>query len=96
MEPFEVTTLTDALYRLAPLAPSLSLCLLFFSSTIFTESISMSKYSEAYGAYKQRVSMFVPFLTPVWGLLLRLTGRKETVEVLVWGRKVELNGKKKE
>jgi len=29
--------------------------------------------------------MFVPFLTPVWGALLRLTGGKHDVEELVWG-----------
>lgn len=92
----EVTTLSDALQLLAPLAPSLALCALFVSSTIFTESISMSKYPEAYGAYRKRVSMFVPLLTPVWGILLKLTGGKEQVEELVWGQKLELKGSKEE
>lgn len=91
-----VTTLSDALQLLAPLAPSLALCALFVSSTFFTESISMSKYPEAYGAYRKRVSMFVPFLTPVWGILLKLTGGKEQVEELVWGQKLELKGSKEE
>ncbi|OSC99922.1 DUF1295-domain-containing protein [Trametes coccinea BRFM310] len=72
-----------------PLAPALVLCTLFFSSTLFTESISLSKYPEAYRAYQKRVSMFVPFLTPVWGLLLRLTGQKEEVDRLVYGQDVD-------
>lgn len=29
--------------------------------------------------------MFVPFLTPVWGALLSLTGRESEVEELLWG-----------
>ena len=32
--------------------------------------------------------MFVPWLTPVWGMLLSLTGRKGEVEELVWGSDV--------
>ncbi|KAI0297253.1 hypothetical protein B0F90DRAFT_1575165, partial [Multifurca ochricompacta] len=79
------TTLKDAFYALAPLAPSLALCLLFFSSTLFTESISMSKYPRGYAAYRTRVAMFVPILTPIWGALLWLTGSKSQVEELVWG-----------
>ncbi|KAI0350019.1 DUF1295-domain-containing protein [Trametes cingulata] len=71
-----------------PLLPSLVLCTLFFSSTIFTESISLSKYPEGYRAYQKRVAMFVPFLTPVWGLLLRLQGKKEEVDALVYGQDV--------
>ena len=68
--------------------PSLVLCSLFFSSTLFTESISLSKYPEAYKAYRKRVSMFVPFLTPVWGLLLQLQGKKEEVDRVVYGQDV--------
>ena len=71
---------------LLPLTPALVLCWLFFSSTLFTEDISRGKYPEAYSAYKQRVAMFVPFLTPVWGWLLGLQGKKEKVEQLVWGQ----------
>ncbi|KAI0648906.1 DUF1295-domain-containing protein [Trametes meyenii] len=71
-----------------PLLPSIVLCGLFFSSTRFTESISLSKYPEGYRAYQQRVSMFVPFLTPVWGLLLKLQGKKEKVDRLVYGQDV--------
>ncbi|KAI0671935.1 DUF1295-domain-containing protein [Trametes maxima] len=71
-----------------PLLPSIILCGLFFSSTRFTESISLSKYPEGYRAYQQRVSMFVPFLTPVWGLLLKIQGKKEKVDRLVYGQDV--------
>ena len=77
--------LADALHTLMPLSPSLALCLLFVSSTRFTESISVSKYPRGYAAYRSRVAMFVPVLTPVWGTLLSLTGGKSEVEELVWG-----------
>ena len=79
-------TFTEALQTLVPLAPSLALCLLFLSSTRFTESISVSKYPRGYAAYRTRVAMFVPMLTPVWGGLLHLTGGKAEVEELVWGK----------
>ena len=42
--------------------PAVSLCLLFWSSTIFTESITASKYP-AYQAYQKRVAMFSPIST---------------------------------
>ena len=77
--------LANALHTLIPLSPSLALCLLFIGSTCFTESISESKYPRGYAAYRSRVAMFVPVLTPVWGTLLSLTGRKSEVEELVWG-----------
>jgi len=85
--------LANALHTLIPLSPSLALCLLFVSSTRFTESISESKYPRGYAAYRSRVAMFVPVLTPVWGTLLSLTGGKSEVEELVWGagaRKAEI------
>ena len=77
--------LADARSTLVLLSPSLTLCLLFISSTRFTESISASKYPRGYAAYRSRVAMFVPFLTPVWGAILSLTGGKREVEELVWG-----------
>ncbi|EIN09854.1 DUF1295-domain-containing protein [Punctularia strigosozonata HHB-11173 SS5] len=86
-----VASLSVLLHEPTPLwtlVPALSLCALFFSSTLFTESISMSKYPEAYGAYRRRVAMFVPFLTPVWGLLLSVFGgreERERVDRLVYG-----------
>lgn len=70
---------------LISLIPPLALCMLFFSSTLFTESISEGKYPKAYRAYKARVAMFVPFLTPLWGWLLRLQGKKEYCDRLVYG-----------
>ncbi|KAH8991353.1 DUF1295-domain-containing protein [Lactarius hatsudake] len=84
--PARDSTFVDALKSLVPLAPSLALCLLFLSSTRFTESISANKYPRGYAAYRARVSMFVPVLTPVWGALLSLTGGKAEVEELVWGK----------
>ncbi|KAI0312055.1 DUF1295-domain-containing protein [Amylostereum chailletii] len=77
-----------AIRTIIMLLPCISLCTLFVSSTAFTESISLSKYPEGYAAYRRRVSMFVPFLTPVWGAWLKVwSGEKETqkVEGLVWG-----------
>ena len=53
----------------------------------------MSKYPEAYRAYQSRVSMFVPFLTPVWGYILKLRGKKEYADKLVYGVS---KGKKRE
>ncbi|KAI0261534.1 hypothetical protein BC834DRAFT_895764 [Gloeopeniophorella convolvens] len=94
--PAAQSTLGDAVAALAPLAPSLALCALFLSSTRFTEAISVGKYPRGYAAYRARVSMFVPVLTPVWGALLRLTGRRAEVEGLVWGpgaREAKAKGK---
>lgn len=85
--------LFDALYAaFRPIAgdllPPLALSALFFSSTLFTESISASKYPKAYAAYQRRVGMFAPVDT-----LCKLATsyvfdsnqtRKETRR-LVWG-----------
>lgn len=79
------SALNEALCTLVPLSPSLALCLLFICSTRFTEVISASKYPRGYAAYRERVAMFVPMMTPVWGALLTLMGRKREVEELVWG-----------
>ncbi|KAK7691143.1 hypothetical protein QCA50_006246 [Cerrena zonata] len=67
-----------------PLLPSLVLCTLFYASSNFSESISLSKYPEGYRAYQQRVSMFVPFLTPVWGFLLKLQGKQDKVDQMLF------------
>ncbi|KAH7884552.1 hypothetical protein F5I97DRAFT_1890292 [Phlebopus sp. FC_14] len=77
---------------IAPLAPCLILCTLFFCSTLFTESISRSKYPAAYAAYQRRVGMFMPLLTPMYGVLLSLQGEKGQVDELVYGQ----GGKKAE
>lgn len=76
-----------------PLMPALVLCTLFVSSTRFTESISLGKYPEAYRAYQSRVSMFVPFLTPVWGFVLQLQGKKTQVDNMLFGKDSAKNGK---
>ncbi|KIK78764.1 hypothetical protein PAXRUDRAFT_834456 [Paxillus rubicundulus Ve08.2h10] len=88
-----VLVTSTSLTSLAPLLPCLVLCTLFFSSTQFTESISLSKYPVAYRAYQQRVGMFVPLLTPVWGAWLSLQGKKEEVDELVYGQGAD-KGKK--
>jgi hypothetical protein len=80
----------DSVTSLYPLAPALVLCLLFFSSTLFTESISLSKYPEKYVLYQERVAMFVPVFTPIWGVLAVLRGRKAMMDEVLWG-----NGKGK-
>ncbi|KAF7789714.1 hypothetical protein EIP86_000660 [Pleurotus ostreatoroseus] len=79
---------TSSITPIWPLAPALVLCSLFYSSTLFTESISLSKYPKGYRAYQQRVAMFVPFLTPVWGLLLKVQGKKSEVDELVYGQTI--------
>lgn len=76
-----------------PLMPALVLCTLFVSSTRFTESISLGKYPEAYRAYQSRVSMFVPFLTPVWGFVLQLRGKKAQVDDVLFGQDPAKGGK---
>lgn len=78
---------------LFPIIPALVICSLFFSSTKFTESITSAKYPE-YKAYQQRVSMFVPFLTPVWGLYLKVLGNKEEIDKVVFGQDLALDEKK--
>jgi len=76
-----------------PLAPAITQCSLFFSSTQFTESITSGKYP-AYAAYQRRVAMFIPIFTPLWGLLLLVTGEKEKVDKLVYGQEEEVKGGK--
>ena len=66
------------------IVPALPYCLIIQFSTPFTESITSGKYP-GYKAYQQRVSMFSPSLTPVWGLLLQLKGKKEEVDRIVYG-----------
>jgi len=66
------------------IVPALAYCSIFLGSTPFTESITSGKYP-GYKAYQQRVSMFVPWLTPVWGFVLQLTGKKEEIDRIVYG-----------
>jgi len=69
---------------LLPLTPALCLSALFFSSTIYTEAITASKYP-AYAAYQQRVGMFSPVETVLKGIKLTLTGKRGEVEKAIWG-----------
>ena len=78
---------TTLLPYLGHLLPALSLSALFISSTLFTESISSSKYP-AYKAYQKRVAMFTPSMTFIKALKIKLIdGEKEEKEIkrLVWG-----------
>lgn len=71
---------------LVPLVPSLVLCTLFFSSTILTESISLSKYPIAYQAYQERVGMFSPLVTLVQGAMLSAQGKRQAIDEIVYGQ----------
>ena len=64
--------------------PALVYCAIFQGSTPLTEAITSGKYPD-YKAYQQRVSMFVPWLTPIWGFVLRLRGKKEEIDRIVYG-----------
>lgn len=75
-----------ALEPLTHVAPALALTALFFSSTLYTEAITMSKYRTGYMAYKERVGMFGPLKTWEKGMLLSWNGRKAEVEAVVWGK----------
>ncbi|KIY45437.1 DUF1295-domain-containing protein [Fistulina hepatica ATCC 64428] len=75
--------IVTALSPCVHLAPAVALSLLFYSSTLFTESITASKY-KAYSAYKQRVAMF-GFLKTFWlGMYLYIRGDKNAVEAQIW------------
>ncbi|KAJ7914858.1 hypothetical protein B0H13DRAFT_2232035 [Mycena leptocephala] len=60
---------------LLPVTPALALSALFFSSTLYTEAITASKYP-GYAA---------PLETIMKGVGLGLTGKKTAVEKVVWG-----------
>ena len=64
--------------------PALAYCSVFLGSTPFTEKISSGKYP-GYKAYQQRVSVFIPWLTPIWGFILKLRGKKEEIDEIVYG-----------
>jgi len=65
--------------------PALALSALFFSSTLYTEAITTTKYPHAYKAYKERVGMFGLLRTWEKGMMLLWNGRKAEVEAIVWG-----------
>ncbi|KAJ6570259.1 hypothetical protein DFH09DRAFT_1154498 [Mycena vulgaris] len=80
------------LQPLVPLTPALALSALFFSSTMYTEAITASKYA-GYAAYQARVGMFSPVDTLFKGLKLAVTGKKAEVEKAVWGADAKGKGK---
>ncbi|KAJ8488110.1 hypothetical protein ONZ45_g14071 [Pleurotus djamor] len=82
------SSLLTVLQTLSPLLPAVALSILFVSSTIYTESITASKYPKAYRAYQERVGMFGFFKTLEKGFLLGLKDpkRKAELEALVWGQ----------
>jgi len=69
---------------LIPFVPCLSLVALFASSTVFTESITLSRYPE-YRIYQKRVGMFLPI---PWGWFFNEDERKKVNRVL-WGNDKE-------
>ncbi|EJU04771.1 DUF1295-domain-containing protein [Dacryopinax primogenitus] len=81
-------------YPLTPILPSLCLSLLFVASTAYTESITLSRYPEAYKAYQARVGKFSPGYTVMKWFWLGVTGKRERVERLVWGEAEEGEAKK--
>ncbi|KAG6868319.1 hypothetical protein C0993_005044 [Termitomyces sp. T159_Od127] len=84
--PYAFYPLLSHLFQpLADLAPALALSLLFYSSTLFTESISAGKYPKEYKAYQERVGMFSPLRTWEKGLVLAWRGRKKETDDVVWG-----------
>lgn len=56
---------------------------------MFSESVSLSKYPDGYKAYRKRVAMFFPWMTPIWGLWMRLRegeAQKEIIDTQLFGR----------
>ncbi|KAJ7721748.1 DUF1295-domain-containing protein [Mycena maculata] len=72
---------------LLPLTPALALSALFFSSTLYTEAITASKYA-GYATYQRRVGMFSPVETLLKGFFLALRGKKGPVDKVLWGSDV--------
>ncbi|KAK2460931.1 hypothetical protein APHAL10511_007401 [Amanita phalloides] len=87
--PDQLKSLMTSLYpSVLYIIPAGSLSLLFYSSTLFTESISKSKYPEAYAAYQKRVPMFDPSKL-LWKLivhrLFRSKVERKKIDDFVWG-----------
>ncbi|KAJ7650609.1 DUF1295-domain-containing protein [Roridomyces roridus] len=81
---FNLSDAQTVLDLLRPITPALSLSLLFFSSTLFSESITASKYP-GYASYQARVGMFSPLDTLLKGFLLGMRGKKGSVDKELWG-----------
>ncbi|KAL0067826.1 hypothetical protein AAF712_004994 [Marasmius tenuissimus] len=80
--------LMDEAATFYPILSGVCYSILFFSSTPYTESITIKKYPKTYGAYQKRVGMFSPIGTFEKKLWLRLTSGEEKVrevEQLVYG-----------
>ncbi|TFK72984.1 DUF1295-domain-containing protein [Pluteus cervinus] len=76
----------DLIYPLRYLSPAIVLSLLFISSTCYTENITRGKYTKAYAAYQERVSMFNPLGTLVKIGTLKFSGKNDAMEALIWGK----------
>jgi len=74
-------------FALLSLAPPIALSLLIYSSTVFTEAISSSKYTKAYVAYQRRVGIFTPLETALKVVFINIVHRPERrkIKKLVWG-----------
>ncbi|KAF7312143.1 hypothetical protein MIND_00226700 [Mycena indigotica] len=79
---FDLNTLLEPII---PFIPSIALSALFFSSTLYTEAITLSKYPH-YRSYQARVGMFSPLDTIAKGIMLALSGKRAEVEREVWDK----------
>jgi len=85
---FFFSRLMDFAVPFYPILSGVCYSILFFSSTPYTESITIKKYPKAYAAYQKRVGIFSPIGTFEKKLWLSLvSGEKELKEVdqLVYG-----------
>lgn len=89
-----LSSLVTIFYSLRYLSPAIVLSILFFSSTLFTESITASKYAN-YRAYQKRVAMFDPFTTVLKTVVWAVLGRKVKLDAVVWGSLSGSSGKAK-
>jgi len=64
--------------------PAISVCSLFYSSTLLSEYLSAQKYP-AYKAYQKRVGMFMPVETMLRGLWFTVSGGKAELDDIVYG-----------
>jgi hypothetical protein len=71
------------------LLPGIGLSILFYSSSVFSESVSKQKYPAAYAAYQKRVARFAPSHTLLKWIARQVLGSNEEnkeIERLVWGQ----------
>jgi len=67
-----------------PMLPAITVCSLFYSSTLFSEHLTAQKYP-GYKAYQKRVGMFVPAETVLRGLWFAVVGGKKELDAKVYG-----------